>query len=198
MDPKDEKLAEARFFLERLRNAETREAFRYCLSAFLSAARSVMQYAHRAIFGERPQVHCDGCQCPPSVAAPAQNQPARQWYNDHMRRHFVLGYFKDKRDLNIHEAPVRAREEHRVALEPVAVSISSSLHIAIHHDDGRVEAFEVPPSPPPSPPPPGPSTLSVHYYFTDWDGEDVLEISQHYLDTLAEVLADGRARGFVA
>jgi len=40
------KIGEARFFLARMdESVEDREAFRYYLSAFLSAARSVLQYA---------------------------------------------------------------------------------------------------------------------------------------------------------
>src|SRR5271166_4284403 len=40
-----EKLEEARHFLERMRQAAEPKAFQYELSAFLSAARSALQYA---------------------------------------------------------------------------------------------------------------------------------------------------------
>lgn len=54
-----EKLKEAKYFYSRMkeeRGQEDRESFKYNLSAFLSVARSVLQYALKEVDpGENPQ-----------------------------------------------------------------------------------------------------------------------------------------------
>jgi hypothetical protein len=79
------KLTEARHFLERMR-AETGNpsTFTRELSAFMAAARSVLQYALK-----EAKLKTGG----------------QQWY-DQAAAHPLFRFFKDQRDVNIHRKPV--------------------------------------------------------------------------------------------
>ena len=80
------KLEEARYFLQRMRDEhETPRHFRFELSAFLGAARSVLQYALEEAKGKAG---------------------GKRWYDQMVAQEPILTYFKDKRDANIHSAPV--------------------------------------------------------------------------------------------
>src|ERR1700690_2760273 len=98
---KADKIAEGRFFLLLMQHAEERDPFRYCLSAFLSAVRSVLQYAHKDA---------------------ARNPAAHALYESVMAASLVLSFFKDKRNFNIHEAPVPVQMH-------VAVGLSDNIAI---------------------------------------------------------------------
>lgn len=76
-----EKLEEDRYFLSRMVDEqEDRKVFVYNLSAFLSASRSVMQYAQKEA-GKKKEGH--------------------EWYTSSA----LLSYFREKRGYNIHTAP---------------------------------------------------------------------------------------------
>src|SRR4030067_3783407 len=89
------KICEAKFFLERMEESvHDRVAFRYYLSAFLSSARSVLQYAREE----------------------SKNTGGLDWYDTTVARSDVLGFFKDKRDVNIHGEPVNPSRN--ISIEP--------------------------------------------------------------------------------
>ena len=91
-----EKLSEAKHFLQRMEaSLDDPTAFLYALSAFLSAARSVLQYAY-----EEARTKTSG----------------KQWYEAHVSGNPVLKFFKDKRDINIHTEPIRPLGEITVSL----------------------------------------------------------------------------------
>jgi hypothetical protein len=82
-----EKLTEARYFLGRMRQAEidwNEAAFSHELSAFLTAARSVLQYLHIA----------------------AETRANQQWYQAAVATDPSIKFLKEQRDLNIHTRPV--------------------------------------------------------------------------------------------
>jgi hypothetical protein len=86
MDPKDEKLAEARHFLGRMRdNQGNQHEFNYDLSAFLASARSVLQYVFKEIKGG--------------------DAHAQSWYDGKVAQSPNLRLFRNLRDDNIHELP---------------------------------------------------------------------------------------------
>jgi hypothetical protein len=99
----DKKIREAHFFYALALNEERkvnddRDTFEHFLSAFLSASRSVLQYAHNeAVLGGRP-------------GGPI-------WYETTMSGSSVLQYFKEKRDANIHAQPVSAIREFDLPIE---------------------------------------------------------------------------------
>lgn len=78
------KLAEAGYFLGQMQaNEEFDEPFRYNLSAFLTAARSVLQFAQKEVEGA----------------------PGQSWYEGLMQKD-LLRYMKGVRDDNIHAKSV--------------------------------------------------------------------------------------------
>jgi hypothetical protein len=81
------KLIEARHFLDRM-HAEhgSPAAFALELSAFLGAARSVLQYARKEA---------------------GQKKGGLQWYDHAIMANPLFGFFKDLRDNSIHEMPVK-------------------------------------------------------------------------------------------
>src|ERR1051325_3352821 len=83
------KLQEARYFYTKMIDEQqNKDKFLYNLSAFLSAARSVLQYAKEEV----------------------KNKPSGQnWYDNLMNSSRILKFFKDKRDLNIHEKPIHTK-----------------------------------------------------------------------------------------
>jgi hypothetical protein len=79
------KLNEAQYFLKRMRaERDNRTAFRFELSAFLGATRSVLQYARKEAKGK--------------PGGPG-------WYDRAVKAERLLAFFKDKRDTNIHTTP---------------------------------------------------------------------------------------------
>jgi hypothetical protein len=82
----ERKLAEARYFLARMRQAELisdEQVYRFEISAFLSAARSVLQYA------------CEE----------ARARGAQPWYQQAVESNECIRVLKDERDSNIHSKP---------------------------------------------------------------------------------------------
>lgn len=80
------KLREAQYFLEQMQRTEMHddvETFGFLFSAYLSAARSVLQYASSAAVKSRRQ----------------------QWYDKHFGNSKWCKCFKEIRDGNIHERP---------------------------------------------------------------------------------------------
>jgi hypothetical protein len=170
-----EQIGEAEYFLGRMTaDREIRDAFRFNLSAFLSAARSVLQYAFEEV----------------------RQQPSRQaWYRGHMAASKILTFFKDKRDLNIHVEPLALRADIAVhATERIL--LTESLTIEIFEGGQLVGRHESPPAQPEPAPADEPATISTVYTFSDWVGvEDVFQLSRQYLNELKAVVADGQKRG---
>lgn len=108
----DRKLAEAQYFYSHmLKEEENREHFIFNLSAFLSAARSVLQYALEEV----------------------KTKPGGQrWYDGHISNSAVLRFFKTTRDYNIHERPIKPRQHTTINLKD-AIHITTSISI-IHRD----------------------------------------------------------------
>lgn len=97
MERKKKKLDEAKYFYDRMVEVQkteiqhNREYFVYNFSAFLSAARSVLQYMCKEIDRKKD---------------PAARQEAKKWYEGKMAASPNLQYFKGKRDINIHTTPI--------------------------------------------------------------------------------------------
>jgi hypothetical protein len=81
------KIEEARYFSEQLSAlVNERDKFKFSLSAFLSAARSALQYACKE----------------------AKDKAGGQaWYDGQVTAKPVVKFFKDKRNVSIHEKSVR-------------------------------------------------------------------------------------------
>ena len=105
------KLAEATYFYGRLLDEEENgKPFLFNLSAFLSAARSCLQYAWEEVR--------------------AKGGSAQSWYDGYVSNKPVLKFFKQKRDVNIHEEPVKASKQHIVITgETMAQGIITSQNV---------------------------------------------------------------------
>lgn len=173
------KIKEARFFLSLMvKEQENREAFKYFLSAFLSAARSVMQYALEEAKAKRK---------------------GRKWHDKKMNKSIMLGYFKDKRDFNIHIAPVEPQKSVWVEITE-AVHLSESVHIVLKDKNGKVKETRDYHETESKPEQQGESSVrsGSTYKFEDWPGgEDVLTLSAMYVKELERVVEDGISQGFI-
>lgn len=174
------KLAEADYFLGRMQAvANEPVAFKYELSAFLAAARSVLQYA-----------------CAESKDSNA-SAASKAWYDGQVTGKAVVRFFKDKRDISIHHTPIVPRTDASIAVHDVA-RVSETVSIQVVHEDGTVEplrTFTSEPVPPVEPPAP---TVTYTHYFSDWPGsEDILTLCAAYLSELRAIVADGVAKGFL-
>jgi hypothetical protein len=96
------KIREAEFFYALLLDEEQKtndnsDRFGWYLSAFLSATRSVLQYALKEAVGWG-------------------KTGGQVWYDSTMSKSRVLQYFKEKRDVNIHVQPIDAIKQIDISL----------------------------------------------------------------------------------
>jgi len=171
------KLNEATYFYSRmLSETGNRENLLFDLSAFLSAARSVLQY---------------------SLKEGQAKSGGQQWYDGHVTASNVLSFFKDKRDVNVHTEPIQIRQHTSIELTEV-IRVSESIHIKKFDQTGKlIEEYSSEPSPLP-PAPDIPPKVRHKFTFPDWSGnEDVLQLCGLYLNELERVVIDGRNKGFL-
>ena len=146
------------------------------LSAFLSSARSILQYA---------------------LEEAKPKNGGRAWYDAHASSKTVLRFFKDKRDISIHSEPVIPASTVNIAATDV-IHFSEAVLIRVFDNEGNLiseRGIGSQASPPAVSPPP---SVSRVYNFPDWTGqEDVLQLCRDYLTALDMVVNDGRSRGFL-
>jgi len=175
------KIKEAEHFLSKMKTEQdNRENFEFNLSAFLSAARSVLQYA----FEELKKVKTN----------------EMMWYESSVSGSSIVGYFKDKRDTNIHEEPVRPRKDAEITITESA-GVKESLSVEIKRSDGRVETKSILDDIETKQKPKKPKTSVVSkstYRFNDWDGnEGVLTLCESYIKELKKIVQDGVSKEFI-
>lgn len=171
------KLKEAGYFYSRMvSETDNRDNLLFDLSAFLSAARSALQYAFK-----EAQTKSGG----------------QQWYDNHITSSKVLAFFKDKRDINVHMQPVQVNQHTSIQSTEVVRS-SESTHIKKFDQTGRlIGEYSSEPSEPP-PEPEIPPKVTHRFTFPDWSGtEDVLQLCYLYLNELQRVVEDGQNNGFL-
>lgn len=178
-----DKIRKAEFFYGWLLKTEKTQPdnpdhFKWFLSAFLSAARSVLQFAYREAVGDSH-----------SASGSTAGKPGGQkWYESAMSSSQVLKFFKEKRDDNIHIKPV-------AAVKQIAIHIGESMLAWINTLDASATA--APLLAPPSSPYTTITTIEK-YKFADWLGsEGVLQLCGDYLTRLRNLVGDGQQRGFL-
>jgi len=174
-----QKLEEAKYFYSRMiEEQKNREHFKYNLSAFLSSARSVLQYALKEAEGKTG---------------------GRKWYRNQMSTSEVLKFFKNKRDFEVHEEPIKLPADYRVKISD-SIGISGSLSIVVRDKDGKVKGQYSSEEPQRRPRISEPTVVTgVRYRFADWTGnEDVLALSEVYIKGLEDVVKDGVQKGFIS
>jgi hypothetical protein len=173
---------EAKFYLARMEESlGDRQHFRYYLSAFLSSARSVLQYALKEL-GEKGR---------------------QDWYDRTVAGKDVLQYFKDKRDVNIHEEPVNPSSHIEIAASQT-VAVFDAVSVMLFNEkapEKREPEGEPPPPKPPEGRNEGPQDRAegtVRYYFDDWPGsEDVIVLSHRYIAELEKFVQSGMKDGIL-
>jgi len=172
------KLGEAKYFYSQMIEKQGhRENFMHNLSAFLSSARSVLQYAlNEAKIKPRGQ----------------------QWYDNRMSTSPVLKFFKDKRDINIHTEPIRPLAHYKSELTDT-IHISDSVSITLRDKNGNIKQQYSSGQPEPIPKESETqAVMEIKYKFDDWVGsEEILTLCQMYIQELENVIKDGVNKGFI-
>ncbi len=162
------RLEESRYFFNRMMveygNSET---FTYNLSAFLCLSRSILQYAYEEVKDRRDEL---------------------KWYDEWVNRSTIISYFREKRNEDIHEEPIKPTQNITVTLSPgLGLGLSVSV---IGSPSG---SYEKPPLVNNQPP-----EIRVRYMFSDWlGGEDIMTLCKMYLDQLQQFVDDGTNKGFI-
>jgi len=178
MSKKQKKISEAAYFYSKMLTVRNNaEYFHYELSAFLSAARSPLQYTYDEVKGTTNQ----------------------GWYDNKIINSPILQFFKDKRDINVHVEPIQTNQNLDLkAFDPVYVS--DAVDVAILRQDGSVVERDVKPeSTPIKSSELGTATLVMRYDFSDWTGqEDVFSLCKNYLDEVKKFVEEGIQKGFIS
>lgn len=96
------KLAEAKYFLERMRVVESNyNEFLYNLSAFLSSTRTITQY----------------------IIAEVKKNKNVNWYETKMNNSDILKFFISTRNLNIHVVPCRLEKNVEEKSNPIKIDL---------------------------------------------------------------------------
>jgi hypothetical protein len=188
-----QKLREADYFLRRMReNSSDRDAFKYNLSAFLSAARSVRWFL-RGKHENRPNF--------------------KQWWNskrewvglkkgenlrdiaDPIRAANI--FFDETRDITIHERSVQPRAHVRVEVTEW-VNTKSSVEAVVIRADGTREKIVGNDSKPAPEPTDAQSRIEWRWYFEDLppvvEAQDVVTLSEEHLDRLKALVSECESR----
>jgi hypothetical protein len=175
------KLEEAEYFLMQMVSAaEDREAYKYNLSAFLSAARSVLNYAKTEA---------------------KQKSGSHVWLNNYESASPVVKFFIRRRDVNIHTEPVSPAKENQVHIEDTlhfsgtveAVVIRNGTPVTGPQQQQSSRLAEGTNWPYPSK-----VTMSYAYRFSEWPGsEDLPTLCRIYLTELRRLVADGQSKGYL-
>jgi len=108
------KLGEAKYFYSQMSaNFNDSEKFTYDLSAFLSSARSVLQYA---------------------LEEAKSKNGGQVWYDRRVSASNILSFFKDKRNLNIHYEPVHPIRHVNASITE-KIGISDSISVVVRNTE---------------------------------------------------------------
>ena len=171
-----EKLQEARYFLQRMENEQAdRDAFKYNLSAFLSAARSVTFYMQKKF---------------------ARVSDFEEWYateQEAMRHDPVMPFFLNARNRTLHQEYVPTRARIRVDLDD-SVGVSDSVGVVVRRADGTLARWDVEKQQREQPAEPTPSKTSSEWkwFFQDPPSgakeKDVMPLCAGYVSALGALV----------
>jgi len=177
---KRRKMDEAEYFHRcMMENEKYPGTFQFNYSAFLSAARSVLQYTHEE-------------------AARNKKPEALKWYEASVRRSKVIRFGRIERDENIHWAPVIPKTHATVTQnEPIRTGESGAAILA---REGRIVKKIPIGSDADGDDSAPPLFAEVSYTYTSerWKGdENVLEVCRLYLDELKALVEGGVSKGYI-
>jgi len=170
-----EKLLEAKYFLERMiRKQSHRDAFKYNLSAFLAAARSVTFFMQKEF---------------------ARVSGFKEWYSKkqaEMQSNNAMRFLNKKREMTIHQQPVRPYAQVNTSNRD-HVRVSESISILITHANGAIERRESEPTPTPVPAENEVTTKGL-WYFDELPEKDVVTLSKEYIVKLETLVTECESR----
>jgi hypothetical protein len=170
------KLNEAKYFYQRmLKECNDRRSFTYDLSAFLNAARSVLQYGRKEVRNKT------GGLC---------------WYDNYVAKKTVLSFFREKRNLNIHDEPVLPNQN---IIANATLTARASISVVMKDANGNIQrSIETPETEVKLPPAQEPIGIRIRYFFSDWKGsEDIVTLCEKYIGELEDFVQDGIKQGFL-
>ncbi|MEX2459712.1 MAG: hypothetical protein WD469_00190 [Paenibacillaceae bacterium] len=184
MTDQELKMNESKYFLGLMEDSmqqESYEHFTFNLSAFLAAARSILQYTLDRSKAAGKQIQFDNL---------VTGKP-------------ILKYFKDKRDVSIHQKPVRPIQQVNISVHSsIIIRVTESSKILKVDSNGNKISETVNPTIDPenaqgsteNPTTKLSPTRETEYRFNDWPGnENVLQLSQLYLQDLQTFMNDAQA-----
>ena len=166
-----QKLLEAKYFLGRMiENQAERDAFKYNLSAFLAAFRSVTRIMKKE-FDKIPGF--------------------TEWYSkreEEMETNARMKLLKDKRNITVHQQPVQPSAHVNVGLGGT-VTLTSSLSATIIRAGGTVEQHNL--KSPKLPPTPAKMETPIQWrwYFSEITDIDVVAVCQECMTKLEAMVA---------
>ena len=172
------KLREAEYFYSQMqKTVADYDAFAFNFSAFLSAVRSVMQYA---------------------LDEAKTRSGGQLWYDNLTTGKRVLRFFKDMRNFNIHVQPLDLRKSVTVH-DSAILTITGNLTVEKFDAQGNlVERLIADDASAPVNVQSQPTSVGYRYTLQEWSGpEDILSLSRTYLDEVAQLVADGIAQGYI-
>jgi hypothetical protein len=182
MNAAREKLLEAQYFLQRMReNSSDRDAFKYNLSAFLSAARSVTFYMQKEF------KHTPGFE---------------EWYaaeQEVMRRDPLMTFFVEARNVSLKQQHVPTRAHVGVEITE-RVTVRPSWEGVVIRADGTRERVETNDPGPPSAPERTDTepTVEWRWYFEDLppvvDEKNVVTLSEEHVGGLEAIVSECESR----
>ena len=177
-----EKLLEAQYFLQLMReNSSDRNAFKYNLSAFLSAARSVTFYMQKEL---------------------KHTPDFEEWYaaeQEVMRRDPLMPFFLEARNVSLKQQHVPTRAQVDVTMTATATG-RASVEMVIIRADGTRERVETDDPEPPSAPERTDTepTVEWQWYFNDLppdvDEKDVVTLSEEHVGKLEALVSECESR----
>ena len=172
-----DKMNEAKYFLERVREhvqSDRPQEVAYTFSAFMSAARSVLQYAHDE----------------------AKERKTLQWYETAVAGRAVVKKFRDMRNVSVHVTPVGPEQQVTIeAFIPLRVEVSVDL-IVTDQNGKVVRKASTHPLPPSRAQQVCKGSFNRTYRVPDWNGsEDLVALCEKYLTEIDEILEDGYQKG---
>lgn len=176
MSPYESKLQEAGYFFEQmlLKSENSREEFGHCLKAFLSSARSVLQYGLT------------------ETKKTAHNKN----YIDLLAQYPIVQFFKNIRDEDVHEKPVTPK----IHVSTLIIDIVQATGgIALSEEDEKRWADpDYEPTQPETRLVETVESNRVDYYFNNWPGpETVIGLCSGYLEVIKRIVATAMSAGYI-
>jgi len=196
-----DKLREAEYFLGKMRETSAQEVFKFNLSAFLSAARSVPDYLledynikYSLQIPLTEKLYSDTFEDRAKQTGNLVALSFIQWWKhkiDALNLDPIWSLLTNKRHINVHRDLVRP-DRAEVKIQET-IRASESLRIEKYDKDGKLtEIYESPKEE--QPPKPIESEVSVNWFFSEYDKEPIISVCEKYLDMMKKFVEEAEQK----